>query len=63
MQFVHAGKTKLVVLGTWLIEDPRRVTVICTVVTTLVAVLALAIGQAHPGTLIGPNSEGTSGGG
>ena len=63
MKYAHAGKVKLVTLGNWFIEDPRRVTVIFTLVTTLAALVALAVGQTHLGVLVGPNSEGTSGGG
>ena len=63
MKYIQAGKSKLVRMGAWLAEDPRRLTFMLTLIITMVTVLALTSGLAQMGTLVGPNSEGTSGGG
>ncbi len=63
MKHVQAGKAKIVGFGTWLVEDPRRLTAIFMLITVLVAALTLATGLTHPGMLVGPNGTGGSGGG
>ena len=63
MEPMQIGKNNLFRMGAWLAEDPRRLTFMLTLIITLVTVLAVTSGLAHTGILIGPNSEGTSGGG
>ena len=63
MKHIRAGSYKLVALGSWLTEDPRRVTVIFTLLTVLAAAVALNAGFAHPAILVGPANDGGSGGG
>ena len=63
MELAQAGKTKIVALGMWLAGDPRRLMAIVTLVTTLAALLLLSAGLTHAGVLVGPSSDGGSGGG
>jgi hypothetical protein len=63
MKPVQIGKAKLVTLGTWLAEDPRRLTIIVTLITVLVAAVAVTTGLPHTAILVGPNSDGGGGGG
>jgi len=63
VKHIQAGSTKLIAFGAWLTEDPRRVTVIFTLITVLAAAVALTAGFAHPAILVGPAGEGGSGGG
>lgn len=50
-------------MGTWLTVDPRRLTLILTLLITFATVAALGFGLTHLGTLVGPNGTGDSGGG
>jgi len=63
MKYLQTGKAKLVGLGIWVAQDPRRLTVILTLVIAFATVLALTTGLAPLGTLVGPASDGGSGGG
>jgi hypothetical protein len=63
MRLLQASQTKLQAAGVWVAENPQRLKALLMVLTAVVTFIAIVAGVAHPGVLVGPSSEGGSGGG